>query len=88
MQKTIQMCLAAAVLSVSGAVSIPDGIVIDTKCEKYAVEQAEERRVQCETIQLAQPEEDMCRDECANHEGDEVDICFDRCIESVHQSKI
>ena len=49
MQKAIKMCLAAATLSVSEAVSIKSDWVVDTKCEKEAQKNVAERLAQCGT---------------------------------------
>merc|ERR1739844_137220 len=89
MQRTIQMCLAAAVLSVSGAVSIiPDGIEIDTKCEKNAIKQAAERKEECKAIDLlTHAEERMCFEECDPLETEEAGICYEGCIESIKKHK-
>merc|ERR1712014_347296 len=73
MQKTIKMCLAAAVLSVSSAVSIPtDGIPNDdqpmreTKCQRKAKMAVKSYRKQCKAIDIGLTE-------------DQLTECFARC---------
>ena len=61
MQKAIKMCLAAAVFTVSEAVSIKEEHVIDTRCEKKAIKSFEERKVQCDTIPFDDEGEIMCQ---------------------------
>ena len=54
------MCLAAATLSVSEAVSIKIDRVIDTKCEKEAQKNAAERLAECGTTFDVESVERVC----------------------------
>ena len=61
MQKTIKMCLAAAVFSVSSAVSIPtdDQTMGETKCQKKARMAVKAYKKQCLAIDQGLTEDEL-----------------------------